>query len=66
MKIGCCRECSYWMELPEFEAGECHHKSPGLKLDPHSAVTYPTQIAAFPPMRAGDWCGDFHFISAAS
>ncbi len=58
MKVGICKDCSYWVETPHKEDrdGECHHHSPGVRADPVRAC-----VAMFPPIGSINWCGDFHF-----
>ena len=60
MKIGTCSKCSYWCSTPGFETGDCHRHSPDSQKNPAAGVAY---ITLFPPVRATNWCGDFHFIA---
>lgn len=58
MKAGTCSSCLYWQEKNEFESGECHKNAPGTQPSQAAGVPF---IALWPPTRAGNWCGDFHF-----
>ena len=60
MKVGECKDCSWWVSMPGFEEGECHHRSPRQEWSVVPPMQ-PRPIALFPPVSARNWCGDFHF-----
>ena len=57
MKVGECKECSWWQPTELFGKGECHKGSPGSYIGE-------LHVTLFPVTKASNWCGCFHFKPA--
>lgn len=59
-RMDTCASCRFFRRGVEFyDGGECRRRSPGAKVASQPEIFPPVHQPLWPPVLAGDWCGDY-------